>query len=205
MPKGQKAKKRKQQTLIKNKPKLTLDTINTLQVSDLSSINLPGCQYAPSHYANRPGVEAYALYAYLSRYAHTVADLGTLRGLSALAFTYDQTTQVISYDIDLNKNLVTHPRIKFVNRDAFYAIQDIVKADIVLVDIDPHDGKQEPRMLDALHNAGFNGLSIWDDIHLNSGMRAFWQNVSLPKLDVTNMGHHSGTGIIQHAGTKHGK
>jgi hypothetical protein len=67
--------------------------------------------------------------------------------------------------------------------------------DLVFVDAS-HDGQLERRIYDAL--LGFDGVSVWDDIHLPGAMQEFWDSVELPKLDITHLGHYTGTGIIFH-------
>ena len=73
---------------------------------------------------------------------------------------------------------------------------EIARSDLVVLDVDPHDGVTERRILKALADAGFRGIVLLDDIHLNAAMEDFWASIALPKVDVTAVGHASGTGIV---------
>jgi hypothetical protein len=155
----------------------------------------------PDHFINEPGTEAYALYSDLSLKLQTgkIADLGTYQGLSALAFAYNPKVQVVSYDIDLANNLVSKRKnIEFIEGNIFDKanLKTILDCDIILVDLDPHDGIQEQKFLDILIEKSYKGITLWDDIHLNSGMKNFWYKVQIEKEDISNIGHHSGTGKI---------
>lgn len=153
----------------------------------------------PEHFVNAPGTEAYALYARLSAQlpaGSKVADLGTLQGLSALALSYNPEVQVYSYDITQNKNIVEKSNIEFTLANCFDCIDDILQCDLILVDVDPHDGIQEQSFFDILVENNYKGIVLWDDIHLNSAMESFWNNIKIPKEDVSVIGHHSGTGKI---------
>lgn len=152
----------------------------------------------PEHFKDDPGVEAYNLYAQTSQSLKKgkIADLGTYQGLSALALAINPNVQVYSYDIDLSYNLVEKENITFIQGNVFGHITDILTCDIILVDLDPHNGIQERNFLDVLIEENYKGITLWDDIHLNSGMEQFWNSVELPKEDISNIGHHSGTGKI---------
>jgi hypothetical protein len=68
---------------------------------------------------------------------------------------------------------------------------------LILIDVDPHDGVKEKLFYDIIKNSKFNGITIWDDIHLNYGMNTFWNNIDGKKIDLTHIGHATGTGIIE--------
>lgn len=67
-------------------------------------------------------------------------------------------------------------------------------ADIILLDVDPHDGLKEPIILKRIIDSGFKGLLIIDDADLNEGMRDFYNSIELRKELVR--WHHSGTGLV---------
>lgn len=159
-------------------------------------------RYIPIHFIDKPGTEAYSLYLDyalgLDKGAR-IADLGTYEGLSALAFSGNKSISVNSYDITLEHNLVKDRKnITFIEGDIFEKknLDNILKCDLILVDVDPHNGIQEQKFLDILIEKGYKGITLWDDIHLNLGMKNFWHKVKLPKEDLTAKGHHSGTGLI---------
>jgi len=73
--------------------------------------------------------------------------------------------------------------------------QEIADADVIFVD-GPHDGIFERALwskIISLDNVK-DILVIFDDIRLSS-MVDFWTGLSVPKLDITFIGHQSGTGI----------
>ena len=150
----------------------------------------------PVNFVDKPGTEPYKLYNDYSHKHRKIADLGTLQGLSALALSSNPQAQVLSYDIDLSKNLVKKDNIKFIAGNCFDHLDDILSCDLILIDIDPHDGEQEFRMLVDLVANNYKGTTLWDDIHLNSEMQQFWDSVEMTKQDLTTEGHHSGTGLI---------
>lgn len=154
----------------------------------------------PDHFRDEPGVEPYALYMEYSvglPGGAKIADLGTLQGLSALALSANPSVEVLSYDIDQSKNLVDDKdNITFILGNVFDHLDEILKCDLILVDIDPHDGIQEKRFFDILVEKQYRGVTLWDDIHHNLGMQNFWHKIKMPKEDLTERGHHSGTGLI---------
>lgn len=163
----------------------------------------------PEHFSFNVGKEAYPYYVDLSLNLpkkSLVSDLGTFEGLSALALSANDDVKVVSYDVSLGRNLVSgRKNIVFVEGDVFDYIDDILKSNIILVDLDPHDGKQEERFLDILVERKFKGVSVWDDVNLNGLMRGFWNNIDdrLTKEVLLDTGHYTGTGVIYH-GKKRG-
>ena len=68
----------------------------------------------------------------------------------------------------------------------FYAIHDVTFL----------AGKQERVFVDNLMSVGYKGTVLFDDIHLNEGMKQFWSSVTQEKHDYTSYGHWSGTGVV---------
>jgi predicted O-methyltransferase YrrM len=128
-------------------------------------------------------------------------DVGTLHGASALALSSNPRVQVWSYDIascmphDAKVRAV--PNISFRIKDGIAAIPDFAGAtDLIVLDIDPHDGIQEAAFFDALRSSAFKGTVVCDDIHLNDAMNEWWNSIPEPKEDITAEGHWSGTGLV---------
>ena len=69
-------------------------------------------------------------------------------------------------------------------------------AKIILLDIDPHDGVTEDYFYNRLLDFDFKGFLICDDIHINDGMMNFWNSIKKQKFDITDIGHWSGTGLV---------
>jgi hypothetical protein len=44
--------------------------------------------------------------------------------------------------------------------------------------------------------ANFKGRLFLDDIHLNPAMKCFWNSISETKADITDIGHWSGSGLV---------
>jgi predicted O-methyltransferase YrrM len=157
----------------------------------------------------KPGEEHYKLLAYLSKLlsqvnnSPIVADIGTLYGASSLALSTHPSIQVTTYDI-LNlipqngKTIANLPNIKRKIMSGQLDIVNIAKSDMILLDIDPHEGLEEKKFINLLLKHGFKGILIVDDIFLNDAMKDFWNTIpeNLTKYDVTDIGHWTGTGII---------
>ena len=81
---------------------------------------------------------------------------------------------------------------------------DFNKVKIIVIDIDPHGmkvaGKEEElRMIEHVLKKGWSGVIILDDIYKGCQMQDFWNGLSIPgltKIDVSELGHSSGTGIL---------
>jgi hypothetical protein len=150
------------------------------------------------------GKEHYRLLAWLSLYLEkneVIYDIGTYLGYSALALSYNRTCRVKTYDI--TNSIPEHgigpkdrSNITFymenILSESFSAIKE---SQVIFLDTF-HDGTFEKEFFDALVKIGYKGLLFCDDIHLNPEMKAFWDSISLPKIDVTSVGHWSGTGIV---------
>ena len=156
-----------------------------------------------------PRKEHYKLLAYLSTLFNNelLTDLGTYRGLSSLAMSYNQKNKVFTFDIEkctINNPLELKPDNSY---NTIFMIDNILesperyydfikKSRFICLDVDPHDGIKEPEFMKIITDSNFKGIILCDDIHLNKVMNDWWNSVSLPKYDVSKYGHWSGTGII---------
>ncbi len=129
-----------------------------------------------------------------TRRLNSIYDIGTYKGLSALALC--KRNVVISYDINYTAEIVRPVNIEFRVGDFFNDVENITKANFIMFDVDPHDGEIERKFFDMLLFSKFRGLVMFDDIHLNESMKYFWQSIELPKYDLTHIGHWSGSGLI---------
>ena len=147
--------------------------------------------------------EHYKLLSYLTKSMDgiTIIDAGTSQGHSCLALAQNPKNKVITYDI-VNKHFDffdSHKNIEFKKLDINNESPEIIKsAKIILLDIDPHDGIQEIKFTNYLKDIGYKGYVICDDINLNNPMRNWWTSLSIEKYDVTDVGHGTGTGIINY-------
>lgn len=170
-------------------------------------------------YLLQPGGEHYKLLACLAEQLEgaTICDVGTFIGNSALALAAGaerRDNAVVSYDVrdcvqqELRdrqqramapKTVLDHPRVRRELVDltapgAEAALQAVAAARLVVVDTD--SPAQQRDLIFALAARGFRGVLVLDDIHLNDDMKAVWQAVpAAKKLDLTDVGHWSGTGV----------
>lgn len=148
----------------------------------------------------QPG-EHYKLLTYLSHWFHNsiILDIGTCTGHSCLALANNPTNKVITYDINSFNDfrILMNSNITFVQENAlFINSSEIRNADLILLDISPHDGLQEQLFYNKLVEKKYKGFLLCDDIFYSSGMREWWDSIDLPKYDLTEIGHSSGTGLV---------
>lgn len=176
--------------------------VNEVDLSDFK-------QYTTFHSAAqqffpmKPGENHHNLLACLSSQlpaGSLVADLGTHLGHSALALASNPNVNVLTIDIrDFAPPMHSFKEvqnIKFICGNCIDLLDEYINALIILLDIDPHDGKQEQVITDLLSRRGFKGILVCDDIHLSDSMRYFWNSIPYRKIDATVYGHYSGTGIV---------
>lgn len=143
----------------------------------------------------------------------TVIEIGTATGLSALAMMPSLAREARLYTFDivpwhdfpetclqtedfadgrLNQIIgdVGDPTVMTRHRDLFR------KADLLFVD-GPKDGFFEQKLLDLLSEMGLpkQPILLFDDIRVWN-MLAIWRGIQKPKMDVTSLGHWSGTGLV---------
>lgn len=176
--------------------------------ADLVSINLTelgNCipeQQFKNYFIDHPGREHYTLLAYISSLYNdaTLLDIGTYKGCSSLALSYNSMNSVISFDLNgKSRNLSSYPsNVSYVVDNVINGSYDdlIDSAEFILLDTN-HDGTFEYQFYDYLLKKNWTGILMLDDIHLNSEMKMFWNDIKLEKQDITNIGHWSGTGIVR--------
>ncbi len=159
-----------------------------------------------------PGDQHYRLMAYLSQQfnGQEIIDIGTHRGSSALALSYNPNNKVLSFDIE-DRMGDTGRATKWAGRNIEFVMGNLWDAEVrrtwlprllaaplIVLDIDPHDGPMELEFYRFLKAAGYKGLLLCDDIWYFKGMRdRFWYHIPEgEKVDVTALGHWSGTGIV---------
>ena len=145
------------------------------------------------------GIEHYKLLAYLSTCYNDVTfiDVGTDKGCSALALSYNPSNRVISYDIENRRvGSIDLPNIEFRIGDAVEDRTELLSAPVIMLDT-MHDGVFEQRVYRSLVEWRYEGLLLLDDIYLNPAMERFWSKLRLEKIDLTPLGHFSGTGLVR--------
>jgi predicted O-methyltransferase YrrM len=141
-----------------------------------------------------------------------IVEVGTFRGLGALALKQKaaEGARVVTYDVEPYTSF-QHPalrnedfqdglqqRLGDLSDPSYFSTQLDIMGDADLMFIDgPKDGRFERQFLNLLTEAGKPGaLLVFDDIRLMN-MVGFWRDLPLPKLDVTSLGHYTGTGIAR--------
>jgi predicted O-methyltransferase YrrM len=156
-----------------------------------------------------PGKQHYRLLSYLSTlYNHSIIiDIGTHRGSSATALSYNKTNKIYSFDIVNkieNQNIRNIQNIEFCydnlfEHDGQQKWKDtILQAPFIFLDVDPHNGTMEWDFYNFLKSINYQGFVICDDIWYFKEMRnEFWYKIPYEeRYDVSEFGHFSGTGIF---------
>jgi hypothetical protein len=184
-------------------------SLNEVQAIDLSHYmgRHVSTEITWSEFKDVAGREHYKLLAYLSfQFSNRIIlDIGTHKGASSLALSYNPTNTIYSFDI---QHLYPLPQVDKINyhrenlwdpstRDRWESI--ILESAFIFMDIDPHEGTRELEFYQWLRDKNYQGFIVTDDIWYFKEMRDnFWYKIpSEHKIDVTEMGHWSGTGIIR--------
>ena len=173
---------------------------------DLVSASVSKFPIDADEFYGPPGQQHYRLLSYLAAQfnGQTILDIGTHKGSSALALSTNPTNQVISFDIQRKVPLYDLPNVSFELANLWDPVvrrfwePTILGAAMIVMDIDPHDGPMELEFYKWLKEKDYKGLLVCDDIWYFKGMRDnFWFHIPTEhKLDITPLGHWSGTGII---------
>ncbi|BBO79784.1 hypothetical protein DSCO28_03500 [Desulfosarcina ovata subsp. sediminis] len=143
--------------------------------------------------------EHYRLIAYLSTLFNnaTIFDIGTNLGYSAIALSYNPSNTIISYDIRECREIGDPETLKNIEFNIGDVLSDkrLENAELIMLDTN-HDGSFENEAYRHFHKIGFKGLLFLDDIHLNRPMELFWNTITETKDDITDLGHWSGSGIV---------
>src|SRR3990172_11267374 len=146
--------------------------------------------------------EPYQLLAYLSTLINygLLIDIGTYRGLSAVALGFNPTNLVWSYDIQKFDILCTLPNVQFFIHNLVDNMFPVSHAQLIHIDVLPHNGEQEDLFIKSLVKNHFQGIVVLDDINYKDWpeLRRWWNqfDLDIPKYDLTDVGHFSGTGLL---------
>lgn len=151
----------------------------------------------------------YRLLSYFSTLFNNsvIIDIGTNRGQSGLALSFNETNIIHTFDI-LDK--VTNPDIKEKNNICFHMDNlfeesgqekwkdTILNSPFIFLDVDPHNGFMEKDFYNFLKSINYQGFVICDDIwHFKEMRDNFWYKLPYEeRYDLTEFGHFSGTGIF---------
>lgn len=183
--------------------------IDKSKVKDMDLSELEPLSIVDGPDFSEAGVEAYKFYAYLSTLFDRIkiVEVGTRYGKSALALSYNKNNRVVSFDIlEQGASAIQRENITFVIADFTEVGGDWSKVDVIMIDVDPHDGIKEREFMKFLYSIGWEGLLILDDILPNwpaniqganpVEMNNWWNSLTEEKYDVSDVGHFSGTGIV---------
>jgi len=171
---------------------VTREELNEIDLSEFKGVQ---------HWFNlEAGQEHYRLLAYISTLVDNriLLDVGTFKGDSAMALSYNENNQVISYDLSSHLEIdnISIENIEFRIDNILDHPDLILWAPFILLDTF-HNGDFEQEFMDKLIEIGCHGLVMFDDIHLNYPMQTFWNGITQDKWDLTHIGHHTGTGIVK--------
>lgn len=141
--------------------------------------------------------EPYSNYIELSKQKDNqiIIDIGTYRGFSAFSLAANKTNVVHTFDIGDYREIELPENVTFCKKGGLEIPKALIKkANIILLDVDPHDGIKEPVILKHIIDSGFKGMLILDDVYLNEEMKAFFESITHEKY--LTFWHHSGTGIV---------
>ena len=150
------------------------------------------------------GKEHYRLLAHLSLQfpkGHKFLDVGTYTGMSAIALAYNRVCKVVSFDLHSilpNDTINPHHRsnTEFRIENILSNLSEHLKeCKCIFLDTN-HDGEFEHQFYKALVEHDYKGILLLDDIHLNEPMEIFWKSITHKKIDLSKLGHWSGTGAV---------
>ena len=157
---------------------------------------------------DKSGKQHYRLLSYISTLYNNenIIDIGTHRGSSSLALSYNKSNTIYTFDIidKVNQSIKDITNISFQIEDIFDRTvfdkwkEIILSCPIIFLDVDPHNGIMEYTLFTYLKDINYTGFVICDDIWYFKEMRDnFWYKIpNSNKYDLTDIGHWSGTGII---------
>lgn len=178
---------------------INIEKLNEIDLTGLSNYILE--EEFRSYFLADCGKEHYKLISYLSTQFNDslLLDVGTYKGCSSLALSYNKSNEIISFDIihDL-KRLSGYPEnvsyiVDDILKDSYSWM--IIKSPFIVLDTF-HDGTFEALFYSRLKSLEFKGYLLLDDIYLNKEMIEFWNSIEEDKLDLSSVGHHSGTGLV---------
>jgi len=185
--------------------------------ADLTELTLSCKTEEQKKYASQPMGEHYQLLSSIISYldrgkSFTVVEIGTLTGMSARTMlNASKNVRVVSFDLvhwkDFADTVLTDRDFESGKLEQFLGDlsetkfwnlhQNVLEnASFILVD-GPKDSKFEQSFVPKLLDLSFihSPLILLDDIHFRS-MKNLWNLISDPKVDLSCIGHASGSGLI---------
>jgi hypothetical protein len=175
--------------------KPTKETIEAIDLSAQHQLTVSG--RSVEFLNGEPGKEHYKLLAWISTQfkSSKITEVGTLDGCGALALSYNDNNQVTTWDIRFYDDCAKFPTNVQRNIVTMNYLTEVAKSKVIFYDT-MHDGIMEFQFIAALIAFKWKGVLILDDIYLYECMTTMWNDIPLRKEDWTDIGHHSGTGIV---------
>ena len=172
------------------------------------------------YYLAGAGLEHYNLLCFIAsriQTGGTVAEVGAAVGLSGLALACNPRVPMFSYDIvdgravAMSELNISGPALQAAHPNAFYVVgnalardnaKKLFAADAILLDTvhRPYTVPFEIEFFQALQDSCYAGVVICDDIDEHDEMRRWWASIRLKKHVLTDIGHGSGTGVVDFSG-----
>jgi hypothetical protein len=185
---------------------VTKEVLNSIDMTSMRLVH-GNTEIGWSEFYGEPGAEHYKLLAHLTTLfkGRDIFDIGTHRGASALALSYNSENTVYSFDISQKYRLPTLQNVNYVIDDLWNSEcrsrweTRLLGSAFIFLDIDPHEGTREFEFYQWLKAKNYRGFLILDDVlHFTDMRNNLWHKIPLnERTDVTHMGHFSGTGIVQ--------
>lgn len=189
---------------------LTLEEINKIDLTDYINSFIGGTSIEHDeiliYMRERAGMEHYKLLYWLCNQVNNsdIFDIGTHLGSSAAILAANKSNIIYTFDITKKGSM---PMLQNI----LYYLQDLTNPEvrkiweskllnspIIFIDIDPHEGAREYDLYIWLKSKKYKGMLFCDDICLFESMRThFWNKIpDVEKLDLTHLGHITGTGVV---------
>ena len=178
--------------------KITNLELDEIDLSSLS-LNIDNLEYI-NYFKSKSSIDHYRLLSHISLNNNYIKflDIGTLKGCSALAMSINDNNEVNSFNLYNELQLKSNPpNINFYIDDILKPkyLELILNSKYILLDTF-HDGTFETIFFEYLKKIGYEGYLLLDDIKINNEMMIFWDSIDIEKLDITHLGHLTGTGLV---------
>ncbi len=177
--------------------KLIKSEVNKTYIVDVLE-HVAGCDKV--NFVKPAGMEWYKLLAYISTKVDnsTLLDIGTRLGASAVALAHNPNNKVLTYDVRGCQIMCKLPNVEFIVKNLLETDMSIIDdIPIIALDVDPHDGIKETEFLDKIRERNWKGILLMDDIRPPwNKMVTMWNEIPETKYDLTDIGHSSGTGLV---------
>lgn len=181
---------------------LSSDVLNSLDMMDIYN-DACDANGEKKYILSNAGEEHYRLLAHIARTNNgkKFLDIGTFMGWSALALASNPNNKVVTYDIQnwfIKSPAQLKPNLTYKIGDILENLNELKDTDLILLDVNPHDGIKEKMIIDKFIEAGYKGAIIMDDINHPTVFPtlATYYKTFTNKEDLTKFGHATGTGIV---------